>query len=44
MQTTLEVIEVRWEPCEAFASDGESVCQECGWLDDEHPVELARAS
>ncbi|MET1002725.1 MAG: hypothetical protein ABWZ15_13015 [Acidimicrobiia bacterium] len=44
MQTTLEVIEVRWEPCAAFASDGDGVCRECGWLDDEHPVELARAS
>ena len=32
------------ESSPAFTSDGESVCQECGWLDDEHPVELARAS
>ena len=43
MQMTLEVIEVRWEPCAAFESDGEAVCRECGWLDHEHERELVSA-
>jgi hypothetical protein len=34
----LDELNLRWEPCTAFASDGSGnvICADCGWLRDEH--------
>jgi hypothetical protein len=41
----LDELNLRWEPCAAFAADGSGnvICADCGWLRDEHVVASAPA-
>lgn len=37
---------VAWEPCPEFVADetDPGVCADCGWLEDDHTLEVPRAA